>query len=680
MSHSDTSEMERRMPVAMSTPWRPLFLMLAGAVLCAAGLMEHDSQCNITCSQGLKGCTVVNKNCVLPQCEGALPPSTSTPVEVLTLSVEPAICVKMHKVCLLIQIQLRVLADDDVSGETPDDSENEDSAALILCYMSAPNLMSCNEISFIVKSNTRKNQEELVMVEVQDGVYLGSTVTVMLNNMSEKVHVPLASSVCPSPHVKECKTPRISPNIDVVRGVMELKAEPEDPEVPLQLCVKRKGMTLCQLSEWIIPLHAVTHCMCFQAWKQNKDDKISFRSEKCPFEKEEGLRRNAMRNVSLSVRHVESNEGRLALNWNLSAPCRLEAEVWPCQMAVNVGGGCREVPGFRRNTSMGWEENISTVWKSDSFLDVRTTNNLPPCVMFKVDGQTFGPFCEDYTTRVRWICLVVVTLLLVVLLIVAVFVLRIRHREWLSNSIPTHQSQGLRGEVLLVHLSSSDPSFSDTVCWFATWLSDLGFSVSLDLWNQAEVSKLGPTPWLYSRLQHVQTSGGKILLLLSHDAVLRAKTYSERWSCVSNEDDKTSRPSWLWNVDVFSSALSSLFSARLQGGATEHFALVQLDTEALELPELFQGLKLYQLPSESQRLLANLQTRCLRSFGARLKRFLWTWRASARLEMRLRNCGKEQRSRTESTLTHVKSLSVEEETLPLNSTSQSRDEVPIPGS
>lgn len=64
---------------------------------------------------------------MLPQCEGALPPSTSTLVEVLNLSVKPAICVKMHKVCLLIRIHLRVLADDDVSGETPEDSENEDS-------------------------------------------------------------------------------------------------------------------------------------------------------------------------------------------------------------------------------------------------------------------------------------------------------------------------------------------------------------------------------------------------------------------------------------------------------------------------------------------------------------------------------------------------------------------------
>lgn len=75
--------------------------------------------------------------------------------------------------------------------------------------------------------------------------------------------------------------------------------------------------------------------------------------------------RNAARNMSLSVAHSETNEGRPALSWNMSAPCRLEAEVWPCQMAVTLGGGCTEVPGFRRNISSGWEENISMVWVSE---------------------------------------------------------------------------------------------------------------------------------------------------------------------------------------------------------------------------------------------------------------------------------------------------------------------------
>ncbi|GAA6097522.1 uncharacterized protein il17rc [Tachysurus ichikawai] len=115
----------------MSTPWRRLFFMLVGAVLCAADLEKYDSQGDITCSQGLKHCTAVNKNRVLPPCDGALPFCTSTLVDVLALSVEPALCTKatmMYKACLRIRIQLRVLAtaNDDVSGETQDDLENED--------------------------------------------------------------------------------------------------------------------------------------------------------------------------------------------------------------------------------------------------------------------------------------------------------------------------------------------------------------------------------------------------------------------------------------------------------------------------------------------------------------------------------------------------------------------------
>ncbi|MCJ8744183.1 hypothetical protein PDJAM_G00115550 [Pangasius djambal] len=630
----------------MSMPWRSLFLVLVGVFLCAADLKKYDSQDTITCSQGLKRCTVINKTYVVP-------PRDIGPVEVLAFSVEPALCLKAtqtYRACLRIRIQLRILPDDGVSGETPEDSDDEDRAAITLFYMSAPNLLSCKRIDFIVKSDARKNREKSeVMLVVYDGVFLGSSVNVTVNRMSQLVHFPQHNSVCPSPHIEECKTPRIFPKIDEYSGVVELKAELEEM---LLLCMKRKGMASCWPSSWTIPLHAVTHCMCFQTWRKNTENEKSSRSEICPFENHKGIRRNALKNVSLSVGHSETNEGRPALSWNMSAPCRLEVEVWPCQMAVSLGGGCREVPGFRQNISTGWEENISTV-------------------RFKVDGEMFGPVCERYAHRGRWICLVFVMLLAFVLLAVGVFVFRCKLKEWLSNSNPKHQSRGLRGEVLLVHSSGSDSSLSDTVCWFATWLSELGFSVSLDLWNQAALSAVGPTPWLHSRLRHVQKHGGKTLLLLSHDAVLRAKVCYESWSGVLNrEDGKANSTSWLWNSDVFSSALSSLFSARLQGGAAERFALVQLESEALDMPDLFQGLRLYQLPSESQRLLVDLHTGHPGSVGARLKRFLWTWRASARLKKRLRNCEKERRSRTESTLTQVDSLSMEkemeEETFPLH--------------
>ncbi|XP_053509504.1 uncharacterized protein il17rc [Ictalurus furcatus] len=635
----------------MSLPWRFLFLVLVGALMCAADLKKYDLQKNITCSQGLSNCRVSRSNSVVP-------PRDFGPVEVLSFDVETALCCRAPqkcRACLRIRIRLRILDDDDVSGETPEVSEDGARAAITLSYTSAPNLQSYKRINFTVKSDTWTNQESEVTVVVHEGVFLGSSVSVTVNNMSRDVHFPQHNSVCPS-DVEECKTPRIFREINRDKGVVELKAEPEEM---LVMCVKRKGMGSCWLSDRIIPLHAVTHCMCFQAWRENREYDKSYRSESCPFEDDKEFSRNAAKNMSLSVGHSETNEGRPALSWNMSAPCRLEAEVWPCQMAVTLGGGCREVPGFRRNISTGWEENISMVWTSGAFLDVRTTNNLQPCVMFKVDGETFGPVCEREASRGRWICVMSVTLLISVLFAVGVLVFRSRIEEWLSNSSTTHQSRGLRGEVLLVYSSGSDPSLSETVCWFATWLSELGFSVSLDLWNRAPVSAMGPTPWLHSRFQHVQKQGGKTLLLLSHDAVLRAKACYESWSGVSNrEDGKASNTPWAWNADVFSSALSALFSARLQGGAAEHFALVQLESETLDIPELFQGLRLYQLPSESQRLLADLHTGRPGSFGARLKRFLWTWRASARLEKRLRNREKERWSCT--TLPQV-----EEETLPL---------------
>lgn len=77
-----------------------------------------------------------------------------------------------------------------------------------------------------------------------------------------------------------------------------------------------------------------------------------------------GFRRNAVKNMSLSVGHSETNEGLPALSWKMSAPCRLELEVWPCLMAMSLGGGCREVPGYRQNLSV-WDENINAVWVSE---------------------------------------------------------------------------------------------------------------------------------------------------------------------------------------------------------------------------------------------------------------------------------------------------------------------------
>ncbi|TTN83888.1 Interleukin-17 receptor C [Bagarius yarrelli] len=508
---------------AMSVLWRSLFLLLTGAVVCKADLKTYDWQSDITCSQALNRCSVVDKNCVLPPCAGALPPCTSTTPEVSSVSLEPALCSKTttdHQVCLLIRIRLRVPTDDndEVSGETPDDLEDEDCAALTLCYIFAPNLPSCKEITFSLISSALRNQEEPeVRVVVQDRSFLGSLVNVTVNGVSQEVRFP---------NVKAA--PKLSAVIDQHKGLLELKAENEEP---LLVCVKK---------------NEISHC-----------------------------------------------------------------------------------------------------WTSGEFLDVTTENIQFRCVMFKVDGETFGPVCKHYTPRVRWICLPIITMLFVVLFTVGVCVLRFRHKgEEIQKLLQ------LTWQCVLV-LAPQEPQGSADVI-------QLGFSVSLDLWNKAEVGNLGPTPWLHSRLQHVQRHGGKTLLLLSHEAVCRVEDYYETWSGASNAGTagETSCP---WSADVFSSALSSLFSARLQGGAAEHFVLVQLGCELIEMPKLLYGLKLYQLPSESQQLLTDLHTVQPGSLKARLKKFLWTWKASARLEKKLRNCERERRPRTESTLTHMETLSIDKD-------------------
>ncbi|KAF5893107.1 interleukin-17 receptor C-like, partial [Clarias magur] len=418
----------------MSSPWSSLFLALAGACLCAADLRTYDSQDIITCSPGLT-CTVVYENLVDP-------PSDFSAVEVLSFTLEPVLCLaaaRTYKACLLIRIQLQILPSD-VSGETSDDSEDEAEAAVTLCYASVPNLPSCMRIQLTVKSDSEDTREEPQAMEVvvRDGVFLGSSVNVTVNTMSQDVVYPQQNSVCRRfPDIEECKIPKFVAHFDLPRGVVELRGEPEEL---LQMCMRRKGMGSCWPSERTIPLHAVTHCMCFQAWKKNAEDKQSSRSTNCPFENHTEIRRNAVKNVSFSVRHSETNEGHPALSWNVSAPCRLEAEVWPCQRAVYLGGGCGEVPGFRRNVSTGWEENITMVWISDTFQNVRTTNGLAPCVMFKIDGEIFGPVCECDAHRGRWICGVFATLLVSILLAVGVFVFRSRLKGWLSKSIPVHQS------------------------------------------------------------------------------------------------------------------------------------------------------------------------------------------------------------------------------------------------
>ncbi|KAI4888782.1 hypothetical protein NFI96_021603 [Prochilodus magdalenae] len=939
-----------------------VLVLLAGALASSHLLDKHQPTRNLTCSQGLDQCRVETR-------EFQPEPLNAGPVEVSGLDVKAALCCKDQKcsACLLITVRLKILDEEEVSGEQLEDEDKEDDeddgerlsgASVTVCFYSGPNLPNYKVISFKVTPAARQNpgNAQLTLVEYRD-VFLGSTVNVTVRSLNRTVTLP-----------RPKEAPRVLPVFGREKGVVELKVAEEDAgqAEPLRICVKRGPEGMCQKSSTVIPLHTVTPCMCIEAWVEGSMS----RSASCPFAEYQEFRENVWRNMSLSVGHSETNDGRPMLRWTLSAPCRVKAEVWPCRIGVGSGQSCREVDGFRQrcNGSSNWREDSATLWTSGEFVDVSSENLLLHCVMFQAEGRTFGPVCQHDTQRGRWSVLVLMALLVFILVGVAVCFLRNRLRGVLatdeqsrtgqdrtgqdragqgragqgrtgqgrtgqgrtgqgrtgqdrtgqgrtgqgragqgrtgqgragqgrtgqgragqgrtgqgragqdragqgragqgrtgqgrtgqgragqgrtgqdragqgragqgragqsrteqgragqdraeqgrtgqgragqgragqdrtgqdragqsrtgqsrteqgrteqdragqdragqdrtgqdrtgqsrtgqdrtgqsrteqdrtgqdragqgragqgrteqdragqdrtgqdrtgqgrtgqgragqdrtgqgrtgqgrtgqdsccvSDWETSHSPGGARGEVLLLHASGSDVAEAALVCRLGVELSELGFAVSLDLWSQAELSSLGPGPWLHSKLDLLQRRGGKALLVLSDSALGAAQACWDGWSgettrAAGPPPAKMDRTAWdkpsPCLSDVFGSALSYVFSMYQKGGATEHFVLVHLDSRKLlngerAMPLLFQGLQLYTLPSESRQLLGQLCPERQESFSMRLKRLLWLRRASGRLTKGLKDAGKGSRPHSQSVLTQVEIL--EEERLPLH--------------
>ncbi|XP_036414977.1 uncharacterized protein il17rc isoform X2 [Colossoma macropomum] len=658
-----------------------VLVLLAGALASSDLLEKHQPRQTLTCSQGLDECTADESFRVESLDSG--------PVEVTGLDVKAVLCCKKDekcKACLLISVRLRILDNEEISGgqlredadEDEDDGEHV-SAAVTVCYYSGPNLPRYKVISFRVTPAAHKNREHKLTVVEYEGVFLGSSVNVRVRSFNRSATFPPRREVCPSAEVEECeecRTPRVIPVTDEQRGVVNLTVADEDAGQfqLLQMCVKRGEKGLCLQSSSSVPLHAVTPCMCFEVWMEGS----SCRSTFCPFTEKEEFRENVLRNMFLSVGHSKTNEGRPVLSWNLTAPCRLEAEVWPCRMGAGSGQGCSEVPGFRvqHNESSQWWEDSATLWTTGSFVDIGSKNRFLHCVMFEVDGKIFGPLCQHDTHRQHWSVPILATLLFLSLVGVAVCFLRSRLRGCVSDWERSHCSAEACSEVLLLHASGADVVEAGLVCQLGAELSQLGFGVSLDLWSQAELSTLGPGPWLHSKLSLLQRRRGKALLVLSGSALDTAQACWDSWigeKKAGPEGAKKDQTAWdkpsPCFSDVFGSALSCVFSAHLKGGAAERFVLVHFDSQKLVnggkvMPILFQGLELYNLPSESRQLLAELCPERPESFSMRIKRLLWLRRASRKLTKGLKNSGERLRPHAKPVLTQVEIL--EEETLPLH--------------
>lgn len=72
--------------------------------------------------------------------------------------------------------------------------------------------------------------------------------------------------------------------------------------------------------------------------------------------------------VSLEERHIR--QGGAGLSWNVTAPCRVEAEVWLCKRE-QPGGHCEEVHGSRQKVHDGWIPTRKGHWVKESLLTSR---------------------------------------------------------------------------------------------------------------------------------------------------------------------------------------------------------------------------------------------------------------------------------------------------------------------
>ncbi|KAM7402155.1 hypothetical protein PAMP_017420 [Pampus punctatissimus] len=476
---------------------------------------------------------------------------------------------------------------------------------------------TCKKVEFKVNHTalTRSNLAKMSMVINKPvGVSFSSQVFVYYskppNLVTQEVVVPSLDEVCSQGlHIEECNVPRLRSVINNDMNRVELQFSGKNMSLP-SVCAQYEQNGRCQvLNRMTIPLYSVTPCMCLQAWH----DKRPWRSLSCPFA---GLfQENIWRNVSVSVGQGQMSDNGTMLLWNLSAPCSLEGEVWPCRWTAGLTEDtCSEMKGFRQQLANGtWRQNIKGHWENTGvFEDINL--RLSPCVMMKVKGKgpLLGPFCHDNifaAFRWRWSLLVVAVMMLVCLTILLFYLLHGFVKKWVwSWHHGGFVKIGRKVHVVLLSPPDVDNGVSESVCGLGSLLRDRGFSVSVDQWCRKEQCTLGPLPWVHSQMLELNM-GGRMVLVLTHKALERAEEWTQQHKEVDNALPQLCSP----YSDVFTASLSLIQAHKLLGRAGECFLLVRFDSfdeqppsSNKRLPELLQGLPLYQLPSQTQALLSEL--------------------------------------------------------------------------
>ncbi|KAJ8016162.1 hypothetical protein DPEC_G00004330 [Dallia pectoralis] len=618
-----------------------------------------DGRNLLTCGQGLTDCSV--KDVALSGMKGH--------VNVKSLELRVFLCCtnkKDCKPCLRVYVNFSIKGQNEEQEVSGDYNEEDDSTkqsedgqegalwrppartvrlpeySETVCY-SLPGMVDhCKEVTFTLSRSVLADRQfsEMWLILLLKPETYGSPVSVKALSTTETITFPSLEEVCSlnlDSFVKGCDVPRLRAAIDEKRDV-----------ALLQLDSSKQIMVICQFMsspslmfgttapgecrEWhagqveeIISLTSVTPCLCFEVWWKGKE----LRRKICPFQNNKELfKRMWQNNVSVSVEEAPTNvENGKALRWKVSTPCQLEGELWLCRKASG-GGRCNEVNGSRQimfNHTLS-EHGLLQVGE---FVDVKPHPNF--CVQMEIQGidikpDLLCPFTSMHLSpegpRNRWNLIVMIGILLICLAILGAYALHSTLKGYVWRWLKDEDIRGAvgGGHIVLLYPPDGDQALPGLVCRLGTSLTSLGFSVSLDLWSRAELSVLGPVPWLHSRLDRLQRQGGKVVLVLTQAAWEKAEEWGSRgWErdtlqkrgCV--EDGGSVKGTRTTYSDVFSASLSCILADYLQGRAGERFTLVQFESlppqppgGGCPLPELFRGLQLFSLPSQSLAFLTEL--------------------------------------------------------------------------
>uniref|UniRef100_A0A672YHT0 SEFIR domain-containing protein n=1 Tax=Sphaeramia orbicularis TaxID=375764 RepID=A0A672YHT0_9TELE len=392
--------------------------------------------------------------------------------------------------------------------------------------------------------------------------------------------------------------PKLRAVTDHKKDIVVLQVDSTDEKQRELMCLKvQNGIPGGDVLEWVW-------------WKEK-----TLRKQYCPFQNQQAAQERMQRRVSVSMVESPVREGGSVLIWNVTAPCRLEAEVWLCKRDP-AGGQCKEIAGSRQtlknHSHAGWRATRNGHWVIKSFLLMQVIWILPLLIGFPlICLSVLGAYLAQGVLKgYVWKCL---------------------KEDDVKGAVGG-------GHVVLLYPPDDEQALPELMCHLGSSLQALGCSVSLDLWSHKELSALGPVPWLHSRLDRLQRQGGKVVLVLTQAAWIKAEEWGARsWERNTPKqreggmDEKGTGRSYPLSppcVDVFSASLSCILADYLQGRAGERFMLVQFESLPPEppggcrpLPELFRGLHVYSLPSQSLGFLTELAgARKTASASARRKR------------------------------------------------------------